>query len=852
VTRKLNRYYSLIVVAAPVAILVLLIVASVRAQMPGAHDASGRTSHATGFPPADASSGSLAHTVASASRASVRQRATSHRDTSQDHPLFLWPVAYQVSGEQADAVAVADLNNDGKNDLVVSVGFASATGLAVLLGNGDGTFLPAVKYSAGAFGLGPVVIADVNGDGKLDIVVANECIASESRCGTPQAANGRVGVLLGNGDGTFQPVVLYDSGGQSTESIAVADVNGDGKSDVVTTNWDSRNNGNNRLSVLLGNGDGTFQPAQNYSSGGCGFETFGVAIADVNADHKPDLLVAIGGGDDSACGDGQVTVLLGNGDGTFQTPVAYDAGDRLTIWVTVADVNGDGKLDLLAANFCDALSCTQGSVGVLLGNGDGSFQPVVTYPSGGYAAGMIAAADVNHDGKLDMAVANACQGRCANGNGAVGVLLGNGDGSFQAVQSFDPGPGANGIAAVDVNGNGGPDLLVGNASGTVDVLLNNNLPDTTTTLSSSPNPSVFGQTVLLTAQVSAASGVPTGPVLFTDNTTTLGTVALSGGSALLSITSLVVGSHSITAAYEGSLTLSESTSAPLTQIVNLATTTTTLTSSQNPQLPYQYVRYYATVANQYGEGTRGTVTFQDNGVTIAVVNLLYNQAAYAASYKTIGIHSITAIYSGDSNNGPSKSATLNEDVVGASQTKLTTSASPTLVGQPVTFTTTVTSQYGAIPNGELVTFYDWKTILASTPLAGGTASYTTSSLSAKTHTIKASYSGDASFKPSTAMVSQVVNKYSSTTALSSSLNPSAFGKAVTFTAVVSSIGPYPPTGKVRFWDGTLGIGFATLSSGVATVTKPKLAVGAHPITAQYLGDAASVKSTSPVLDQVVQ
>jgi hypothetical protein len=101
----------------------------------------------------------------------------------------------------------------------------------------------------------------MNGDGKLDLVVGNDCASGELQCGTAAAADSTLGVLLGNGDGTFQPVVLYDSGGQGTSSLVVADVNRDGKPDVVTGNWDARNNGNNRVSVLLGNGDGSFQAA---------------------------------------------------------------------------------------------------------------------------------------------------------------------------------------------------------------------------------------------------------------------------------------------------------------------------------------------------------------------------------------------------------------------------------------------------------------------------------------------------------------------------------------------------------------------------------------------------------------
>ncbi|MDQ1388847.1 MAG: hypothetical protein QOF56_2301, partial [Acidobacteriaceae bacterium] len=172
-------------------------------------------------------------------------------------------------------------------------------------------------------------------------------------------------------------------------------------------------------------------------------------------------------------------------------------------------------------------------------------------------------------------------------------------------------------------------------------------------------------------------------------------------------------------------------------------------------------------------------------------------------------------------------------------------------GQSVTFRATVSSSHGAIPDGELVTFFDVTTAIGTGSTVSGVATFTTSSLKAKTHTIKATYGGDATFRPSSGTVTQIVNKYTTTTTLTSSLNPSQFGQAVTFTAHVTSSGP-APTGKVKFLDGTLAIGSATLSGGVAKLTKSDLAVGTHSITAHYNGDAASSTSTSAVVNQVVQ
>src|SRR5208283_3302813 len=238
--------------------------------------------------------------------------------------------------------------------------------VGVLLGNGDGTFQPAVTFNPGLQSQAGIALADLNGDGKPDLLVAN--------------ASG-VAVLLGNGDGTFQPAVTYGSGGSSPWSVAVADVNRDGKPDLIVANYSS-----STVGVLLGNGDGTFQPAATYGSGGNG--PWSVAVADVNGDGKPDLAVA---NDCGGC-DGSVAVLLGNGDGTFRPAVLYDSGGDLTWGVAIADVNGDGKPDLIVLNTFNYYTA---NISVLLGNGDGTFQPALTYGSGAMWVYSIVVADVN-------------------------------------------------------------------------------------------------------------------------------------------------------------------------------------------------------------------------------------------------------------------------------------------------------------------------------------------------------------------------------------------------------------------------------------------------------------------------
>jgi Bacterial Ig-like domain (group 3)/FG-GAP-like repeat len=475
------------------------------------------------------------------------------------------------------------------------------------------------------------------------------------------------------------------------------------------------------------------------------------------------VLVANNCTGDCISNKGAVGVLLGNGDGTFRPAVAYSSGGTGSTSVTVADLNGDGNPDLVLVG---------AGVSVLLGNGNGTFKRAVIY-DGGLDPRSAAVADLNGDGRLDIVVANLIAGRNSN-DGEATVLLGNGDGTFRAGGNYlSGGILAFGVAVGDVNSDGRPDLLMVNLCST----------DSDCTGQSEPPGSV---------------GV-------------------------------------------------------LLNNVGAPPTTTSLISSVNPTDINRVVEYTATVTSQSGGTLKGAVIFRD-GYSVATVPLAGNQAAYSTTYTRQGTYSVTAAYSGDLNVAAGSTSDVLSEVIlkpRPSKTQVTTSGSPSLVGQPVTFTATVTSTYGAIPDGELVTFYDGTTAIGTNTTASGVAMFTTSSLTAKTHTIKAIYTGDIKFKPSTGSVTQVVEKYPTTTTLTSSLNPSHFGQAVTFTAQVTSTGP-APTGSVKFLDGTTSIGLVTLSGGAAKPTKSTLAIGTHPITAEYLGDAFSAKSTSPVVNQVVQ
>ncbi len=287
--------------------------------------------------------------------------------------------------------------------------------------------------------------------------------------------------------------------------------------------------------------------------------------------------------------------------------------------------------------------------------------------------------------------------------------------------------------------------------------------------------------------------------------------------------------------------------------MNQSTTTIQLFSSANPSYLNQTVYFQPVVVSQYGGTVAGTVMYKQGNTTLAVLDYAI---PYSTTYTTTGTRFITAVYSGDNDNLGSTSAALKQVVnalPAATITKVVTSGSPTYINQSVTFTSTTTSTYGPIPDGETVTFYDGATAIGTVPTTSGVASFTTSTLSAKTHTIKATYIGDATFKSSSGTVKQVVQLYpSSVTAPTSSLNPSVYGQSVTLTATVTSTAPSAPTGTVTFKNGTTSVGTAALNpSGLATLTKTNLPAGTLSITAAYNGDSETAKSTSASLAQTV-
>jgi hypothetical protein len=366
------------------------------------------------------------------------------------------PAVNYFLNRSLNGIARGDFNRDGNADLAVTgcgnPGCSTTGSVFVLLGSRNGSFTRGGKFVAGPAGTDAIAVStgDFNHDGTPDLVVINNAV---NQFGT-------VSVLLADGSGGFLPPVSYGVGGAVPIWPAVADFNRDGNRDLAisVTTTDS-------VAVLLGNGDGTFQPAVNYTVGG---GPQGIATGDVNGDGFADIISADECGDDPECRDGTVSVLLGNGDGTFQPRLVFAEG-IFPLSIAVADFDGDNHPDLAIANPCgtDEACSSLGTVGIMLGNGDGTFQPVVNYPTTGYLPVRVDVGKFNHDGHPDVVALNVQDSN-------ITVLTGNGDGTFQPGDDYLVGLTPIAVAVGQFNRDNAMDLAVADENSfEVSVLLNN-------------------------------------------------------------------------------------------------------------------------------------------------------------------------------------------------------------------------------------------------------------------------------------------------------------------------------------------------------------------------------------------
>jgi hypothetical protein len=388
------------------------------------------------------------------------------------------------AGRNPRAVSIGDIDLDGALDLALTNGGGS--NVSVIFGRGDGTLITRQNYVVGGSGASSLETADFNGDSVVDLVSANTqsdsvsvllgssdgsfgdplviptgtdplvvAVGDFDNNGTPDVSvanltSSSVSIILGNGDGTFQNRQDIPSL-SGAHDVAVGNLDGDGNADLLVA---TRVGVNNFIHVLLGNGDGTFQSSLVLGFGQSGFGS--IRVVDVNGDQHSDIVIPV-------VLSNSVRTLLGNGDGTFQTAMSSQAGSEPQT-LTSGDVDGDGILDL-------AVSVRNG-VNILLGSGDGFFQLSKSYLNGSNGTAPLELEDFNGDGVLDLVVANT--------GASVQVLLGMGDGSFGAGQSYQTGVGVTSVAVQDFNGDGAMDVAsLDSNDQSVSILLNQRVQQST-------------------------------------------------------------------------------------------------------------------------------------------------------------------------------------------------------------------------------------------------------------------------------------------------------------------------------------------------------------------------------------
>ena len=578
-----------------------------------------------------------------------------------------------------------------------------------------------------------------------------------------------------------------------------------------------------------------------------GFPAFpgSAASADLDGDGNNDLLITYAdlSADPTApvaSAPNYLYIWFGSGGGKFLTSTRHPVNpvrvqlSRNYYQVAVADLNGDGKPDLILSDGY--------LVSVQYGNGDGTFAAEQHFLAG-QGINTISTADLRHKGVLDLVVANG------------GTVFSN---VVMNKEVLTPNP--------DVS------------TGGVTVLLNGSTGKTTTsaTLTGSataqPEPSpfeaAFDLLATLTPPTSAAE--PTGTVTFTAGTVSGSAPVASTGVATFAVpaaaigsgTALLPGTYPFQAVYSGDGNYSAQTFTG-SHTVSLGVTTVILTPTTPLTTQYGGPANGTFVVNPQDPTypATGTYTVIDNGVAVPICTnlpLAVNGVPVNCPYGDpvlldAGPHAFQVRYNGDAVNGPATSAAVLYTILpDPTATTLTSSANPASLGQTVTFKATVTGTL-LTPVGT-VQFLDGTVVLGAVTLTGGSASLSTSTLAPGTHNITAVYTGTVDFNPSISavlpeLIQTVAVPLASQTTLFSSLNPAPQGVAVTFTATVQAPGPFSqiPTGMVTFLDGAATIGTGALNvNGIATFTTSALAVGTHPITASYAGDSAhGISTTKP-------
>jgi hypothetical protein len=569
----------------------------------------------------------------------------------------------------ASQTVVADVNGDGKPDLIQLTG--DSLTIQVLLGNGNGTF-QAAKFTTLPTFVHQFAVIDVNRDGKLDLVALGD---------------NQFTVLLGNGDGTFQAgkVTIVNV---FTTTMVVGDLNNDGFPDVIAGNevflgdgkgnfnlngtlfsWnfeeaivdsyafrDFNNDGHNDVVVLDGflqneirsfrnTGNGTFVLMQTIQFPILPQGLGPIYVADLNNDGKLDILVHVL----SACPTGTcpaaIMIALGNGDGTFQTPQVFNTAGLAGL----GDVNGDKKLDLIIATHNSTTGTYE--IDTYLNNGTGQFtSPKVNTT---LQCNDFLAADLDGDRLSDLL--------CDTPTGTE-VALSKGDGTYIAGATTVNNPSTI-LALTDITRDGAKDAILEANDGSKIYTLAN-LSGTNVTPSTSPSSLLYRQPFVLSAAVAPSltpnvSTAPGGTITFKDGSAVLGSAAV--GANFADSGGMNVGTHTLTASYGGD-NFFNPRAVTFTRTVAKAGSHTSLTSSLNPSPRGHAVTFTAKVSPQFAGTPGGKVTFKNGTTVLATVTLSSGKATFTTSTLPVGSHSITATFTGDGNFNSSASPVLTQKV----------------------------------------------------------------------------------------------------------------------------------------------------------------------------------------------
>ncbi len=649
-------------------------------------------------------------------------------------------------GTSPTSIAAGDFNGDGLTDLAVA-NLNSGT-ITILKGTGGGIFTTWNTLNLGA-GTQPtsVGVADFNGDGVADLAVT-------------LAATNQAVVYTGDNAGNFSLVTTLTTG-TKPQALAIGDFNGDGEADFAVSNYNSAN-----ITVFLNGGSNQFAATTRALASG-GNAPIAIAAYDLDADGHPDLVTA-------NYGSGDINVFWGDSGGAFSaTPLKVSVGSN-PYFVAAGDFNSDGATDLAVPLFSNS------SVPVLSGAGaNRSFGLMGSYSAGPGTVGNsgAAVADFDSNGVSDLAIASY-------GSNSVSVMLGLGATTtsltlanstttygqaniatatvsptaaagtvtfYSGASTLGSSTVSNGIATFDLStqpagswqisaGYDGDALDSKSSSASLSLVVNK--ASSSTSVSTSQTPTVSGSNVTLTATVAGVNA--TGTVTFLDGATPIGTTQnlSANGIAAITISTLAVGSHSITAVYSGDANNTGSTSQPLTQQIQNSTVTT-LTSSANPSIVGAGITFTATVSPS---AATGSIQFVDGATPLgSPVPLVNGTAATSTSALSAGAHTITAVYSGDTLDAGSVSNSVSQTVLIATTTTLTAVPSPAYFGQQITLTATI----NASPANAVIVFFDGTTILGSAVGSNGTASIQTALIGPGPRKLAAHFLGTSLYQGST-------------------------------------------------------------------------------------------------------